>query len=126
MLSKIQSTVLTLVAAAFALFAVWGVAFPVDQLTMETLVNLIFALLAGILGGAGFVAKYFSKNQVQSLGQIQSTVLIIVGAAFAILPLWGVLIPTEQGLVEALINLIFVLLAGFGVGAAYISRRASA
>ena len=62
MLDKWKQTALILVGAIFAIAAVWGWTIPVSQDTIQTLVNVLFTILATLGIGVGMTAKIMSKK----------------------------------------------------------------
>lgn len=70
MLSKIQATVLLAISTAYAVFEIWGIAFGAPQELLETLVDVVFALLAFFFTGAKAVQAFkydLTGSDVQKL-----------------------------------------------------------
>lgn len=49
-LTKVKDTVKVFVGAAFAVFAIWQLSIPVSEQVLGTLIDVVFALLAAIIG----------------------------------------------------------------------------
>lgn len=49
-LTKVKDTVKVIVGAAFAVFAIWQLSIPVSEQIVATLIDVVFALLAAVIG----------------------------------------------------------------------------
>jgi len=49
-LTKVKDTVKVIVSAAFAVFAIWQLSIPVSEQIVATLIDVVFALLAAVIG----------------------------------------------------------------------------
>jgi len=49
-LTKVKDTVKVLVGAAFAVFSIWQLSIPVSEQIVATLIDVVFALLAAVIG----------------------------------------------------------------------------
>ena len=70
MLSKIQASVILAVGTAFAAFTIWGFVSPVELGLIETLVNVVFSILALIWPAKKLVeaVKYnLTSEKIQGL-----------------------------------------------------------
>ena len=54
---KAVDTAKIVVGAAFAVFAVWGFVFPIDEATILSLIELIAIIIGGFIGGPAVIRK---------------------------------------------------------------------
>lgn len=64
MTNKIKDTLKIALGAVFAVFAIWQITVPVEEAVVSQLIDIIFALLGGIIGGPGLVRLTLKKKLI--------------------------------------------------------------